>query len=181
MTLTELRARLRAELGDETAGAYVWSDPLLDGFLGDAIQRLGEDVPLEKESSLTVGADGSYALPADLVRLRGVKVGDSALLPGEYTVWAGKLTLHSPSAGPATVRYTAARSRPSVTGDIGLRAGEELPVLWLASAHAMAWLAKQREKAGAGGSSGAVSQAYAQRYERWLVARRRPLRRIVPA
>ena len=141
MTLTELRARLRAELGDETAGAYVWSDPLLDGFLGDAIQRLGEDVPLEKESFLTAGADGAYTLPADLVRLRGVRLGDGALPPDEYTAWAGKLTLLSPSTSPVTVRYTAARSRPPATGDIGLKAGEDAPVLWLASAHAMAWLA----------------------------------------
>jgi hypothetical protein len=41
----------------------------------------------------------------------------------------------------------------------------------------MAWLGKQREKAGAT-NSGRVAAAYGRRYEEWLRARRRPLRRV---
>lgn len=180
MTLSELRSRLRAELGDETTGAYLWSDALLDGFLGDAMERLGEDVPLQKTAALSAAADGSYTLPADLIRVRGVDVDGMALESGDYTVWAGALTLASPSSTTATIRYVATRPRPPATGDVGLGAGEVLPVVWLAAAYAMGWLAKQREKAssGAPNSTSAVGQAYAQRYDRWLLARRRPLRRV---
>lgn len=177
MTLSELRARLRAELGDETAGAYVWGDTLLDGFLGDAVERLGADLPLEREAQLTASADGAYALPADLLRVRSVEAGGLALGPGEYTAWGGTLRLAAPTSTTITVRYAGARARPPASGDAGLRAGEEPPVVWLAASYAMAWLGKQREKAGAA-SSGRVAAAYGRRYEEWLRARRRPLRRV---
>jgi len=177
MTLSELRPRLRAELGDETTGVYVWSDALLDGFLGDATERLGEDLPLEKEAQLTPNPDGAYALPADLLRLRSVATGGVVLGPGEYTAWGGTLRLASPGSSEISVRYAGARPRPPASGDAGLLAGETPPVLWLAAASAMGWLGKQREKAGAA-SSGAVASAYGRRYEEWLRARRRPLRRV---
>ena len=181
MTLAELRARLRAELGDQTAGAYVWGDALLDAFLGDATERLGEDAPLEREAQLAAAPDGAYNLPADLVRVHAVERGGGALQPGEYAAWGGRLRLQAPSTAPVVVRYAAARPRPPLTGDAGLRAGEELPVLWLAAACAMEWLAKQREKAGSSAATGAdaVAGAYRQRYDGWLAARRRPLRRRV--
>ncbi len=180
MTLTELRARLRAELGDEAAGAYVWTDALLDGFLGDATERLGEDVPAERSVELSPGADGSYVLPGDLVRLRAVESGGVRLLPSEYTVWAGRLTLAVPTSGTLNVRYAAARSRPPATGDAGLGAGEEVPVVWLAAAYKIEWLAKQREKDGVGSHflPSAAGAVYRDQYDRWLQARRRRLNRV---
>lgn len=180
MTLTELRNRLRAELGDETAGAYLWSDTLLNGFLGDAVERLGEDAPLQRTATLAP-AGGAYTLPADLLRLRAVEIDGVTLAGDEYSAWGGKLTLTSPTTRSATVRYGAARARPPTTGDIGLLAAEEPPVLWLAASYAMSWLAKQREKIGPSAVStgaSAVAHAYVGRYDRWLTARRRPLRRI---
>ncbi|MDP9380743.1 MAG: hypothetical protein M3Q29_11455 [Chloroflexota bacterium] len=181
MTLAELRARLRAELGDQTVGAYVWSDELLDGFLGDAVERLGADSPLQREAQLSTAADGAYALPADRLRLHEALLDDTPLHPAEYTVWAGKLRLQSPSPSELLVRYAAARGRPPATGDVGLRAGEDPPVIWLAASYAMEWLSKQREKTGSAlaATSGTVAQAYEQRYETWLATKPRPLRRTV--
>ncbi len=180
MTLADLRARLRSELGDETPGAYVWSNVLLDGFLGDAVERLGEDVPLQQEEELAPSPDGTYLLPPTLRRLHAVEVDRAQLAPSEYEVWAGTLRPTAPSSLPATVRYTAARERPAATGEVGLRHGEEAPVVWLAAAHAMGWLAKQREKVGMGAQgSAAMSAGYQERHADWLRARRRPLRRGV--
>ena len=42
---------------------------------------------------------------------------------------------------------------------------------------AAVWFFLQREKAGAA-NSGAVAAAYGRRYEEWVRARRRPLRRV---
>lgn len=74
MTIEDLRAALRAELGDETQGAYLWSDTLLDRFLSSAVGRLGADVPVQRSSTLSSDATGDYLLPADLLRLVGVQV-----------------------------------------------------------------------------------------------------------
>lgn len=179
MTLAEVRARLRAELGDETVGAYVWTDALLDAFVGDAVERLGQDAPAQRTTTVAPSGDGSYALPTDFLRLRSVALDGATLRAEEYTLWAGKLTLMAPTSASVAIRYEAARSRPPTTGDVGLGAGEAPPTVWLAASYAMGWLAKQREKAGLGLGHGAnaVSGAYAARYEAW-VSRRRPLRRV---
>lgn len=184
MTLAQLRARLRAELGDETAGASVWSDALLDGFLGDAVERLGRDAPAQAEARLLPDADGSYTLPADVLRLHAVYPdagdGESAepLRVSEYTVWAGRLRVTSAGGAAVFVRYAGPRQRPPAMGEADLRGGEEPAAIWLAAAYAMDWLAKQREKAGvhAAGHS-AVGAEYARRYAEWLAAGRRVLRR----
>lgn len=184
MTLAQLRARLRAELGDETAGAAVWSDALLDGFLGNAVERLGRDAPAEAEARLLPDADGAYTLPADLLRLHAVypDADDGAraepLRVSEYAVWAGRLRAPSAGGSALLVRYAAPRRRPAASGDVDLRGGEEPAAIWLAAAYAMDWLAKQREKAGlqAAGHS-TVGAEYARRYADWLAAGGRVLRR----
>lgn len=180
MTLADLRSRLRSELGDEIPGAYVWSDALLEGFLGDAVERLGEDLPLQREEELAPNADGSYLLPPGLRRLHTVEVEGSVLSPAEYEVWAGGLRLSMPTDTAATVRYSGGRARPAPTGEVDLRPGEAAPALWLAAAYAMGWLAKQREKVGVRADrSEGVSAGYLDRYAEWRSARRRPLRRGV--
>lgn len=182
MLISDLRTRLRAELGDETPGAYLWSDALLDDFIADAVQRFGEDVPLEREVVLSVQPDGSYVLPDDLLRVRSVFSEDEPLSGDEYAVWAGKLLPVEARVSDLTVQYEAARPRPSTDGDVTLGAGEDAALVWLSAGFAMEWLAKQREKAGAfpsANATSAVAEAYRSRYERLLTARRRNLQRVI--
>lgn len=178
MTIDELRARLRTEIGDETPGSYTWPDPLLNALLGDGVEQLGMDIPMRRTAELAPAADGSYTLPLGLVRLLRVESSGELLLRREYTLRGRTLTA-SGYTGPLSILYDGMRFRPGVGQDPEITDGEAMPVVWLAASYAMRWLAVQRERLGMERARGAhaAAQEYAQRYAEWLAAGRRPLQR----
>src|SRR4051812_31193044 len=112
---TELRARLRLELGD--AGAVtVWSDALLDSLLvesGDWYSRLW---PRQAEAYRDVaGGQRVFAVPEGALGVVGVECPPGRELPQEasgtvgappatgirqtWSVWSGNIRLGRPAAG----------------------------------------------------------------------------------
>jgi hypothetical protein len=91
-TRAEIRARVRDELND-TGGVKLWSDGLLNRWIGEAIQEWSRVVPRDRTWQTTSTAnDGAYALPSDVLEV--VRVEHP---PGLFRVRGG---LHDGDAAP---------------------------------------------------------------------------------
>lgn len=179
----QLRDRVEVELGDELNLAYTTG--LLDQQLADAVETLGMDVPVERESAALVRAgDGRYGLPADilgrptLVKVNGVNQGPTA-----WRVWNGKLEVASSGTGDTViVEYRGRRSRPTINAtDLGLTPDEEMAVLWLTCAQLLEWEAANRETNALAEAFTPTKMAefYRKRYASWLAHRTRRVTRHV--
>ena len=106
-TLADVRARVRQDLHDEDAAAYVWSDAVLDRHITHAVNDYSVDAPLEQKSTLTTTAgsrDISISSLTDLVAIERVEwpVGSYPQQFTGFSLWGTTLTLDCASA-PAGV------------------------------------------------------------------------------
>jgi hypothetical protein len=168
---SELRARVRQELGDASA-PYLWSDTLLDSLLVEAGEWYSRLWPMQGVA-YDDAANGQrvFALPEGATDVVAVECPPGVVLAHEspgpigispasggtrqsWGVWAGSLYLGRPASGAEVgtatllVRFLGpwARLDPIEQWN-GPYADERLLVLW-AVAQAWAWLEAQEEKRG---------------------------------
>ena len=106
-TLADIRARVRTDLHDEDAAAYVWTDAVLDRHITHAVNDYSVDAPLEQKTTLTTTAgsrDLSLSTLTDLVAVERVEWPTGEFPPAfvGFSLWADTLTLDATSA-PAGV------------------------------------------------------------------------------
>jgi hypothetical protein len=183
------RARVRAELGDE-ATPYLWSDGLLDGWLGEALAEYERAVPREAAAELaSVAGEGRYALPGDVLAVVRVehpagvervraRAGEGGA--GTYDVWGGQLVL-APAPGqtgePIRLRYLGRRAAPRTDAEaLPVAVGEEERLVLYVCARALVWISTQEGKRQAfertrGADALALAGWYEARYREALRAR----------
>lgn len=191
-TRAELRARVRAELGDG-GGTPLWSDALLHQWLDEAIREYGEQLPREASTSLvSVAGQASYALPSDLDRVLRVEHPDGVLrlaarpaggditsvgatgrspAVGTFDVWGGQLVLEpAPEAGGEAiqVRYLATYPTPATDGAVlATPSRDDAALVWAVCARALRWINTDESKRQRfERERGASAHQAASRYER---------------
>ena len=111
-TLADVRQLVRTDLRDPAAAAARWSDAELDRHIARALAELSRAIP--REAAVTVAiADGSREIAVSA--LPGFLAPEAVELPAgvavPFRVWAGAITLETPSRGErARVRYLAAHT-----------------------------------------------------------------------
>jgi len=174
-TRADIRTRARDELNDNGV-AKVWSDGLLNRWIGEAIREWSRVVPRDRTWQTTSAAnDPTYVLPSDVLevvrvehppgvfRVRGgLRDGDvsSSADLGEWTglrpaqllweQWGGEVVLiPAPDAsGQAIeVRYKGAYTAPSDDLTVlDVAAADEDALLLYACARALQWIALDEAK-----------------------------------
>jgi hypothetical protein len=168
---TELRARVRQELGDTTS-PNLWTDTLLDSLLVEAGEWYSRLWPMQAVAYFDV-AEGQrvFAVPEGALDVAAVEcppgvelaheapgpVGPSPAAGGtrqSWGMWASSIYLGRPAAGAEVgtvtllVRFLGPWDRlDPIEQWNGPTSGERLLVLW-ATAQAWAWLEAQEEKRG---------------------------------
>jgi len=192
---TELRARLRTELGD-TGSLTVWSDTLLDSLLVEAGDWYSRLWPRQTEAYSDVASDQrSFDTPEGALGIVGVECPPGTELLQEeagtigtpqnrwvrqtWSLWGGAVRLGRPANGSEVgasalvMKVLLLWDRLDPTEPWNGPAGDErLLVLWAAT-EAWAWLDGEDRKRGRPGRSGEMTARYASELEREIDARRR--------
>jgi hypothetical protein len=193
---TQLRARLREELGD-TGSVHVWSDDLLDDLLVEAVGWYSRLWPMQSAAYRDVAANQrTFQVPAGTIGVVQVECPPGRVLPQEaqgeegdpgrvgrrqsWSLWAGTVYLSNPATGDEVGTNKLVmrlllhwdRLDPNIDWN-GPEEDERLLVLWAAT-EAWAWLEGQEQKRGRAGNT-ARSQATrcARQLEHEVTARRR--------
>jgi hypothetical protein len=194
-TRSDIRARVRAELGDETLGAYVWSDVLLDSHIAAGLRRCGFDLPAEAETAImAISGVTVYPLPADCLRVIKVEhpagtilrrgsatAGDNWTAPvmGRENAWeeyAHNLVLMAgPSADETViVRYLRLYGVPADdSAELDIPGADEDLIVWLVCETALVWLKKQKDKRLDRRAGFLYPDTYAKRYQEAVRVRKR--------
>jgi hypothetical protein len=192
---TQLRARLREELGD-TGTTTLWSDTLLDDLLDEAVGWYSRLWPLQTEGYRDVTAgQRTFDVPPGALGVVSVECPPGREFPQEASGTIG-------SAGTRGLRQSWSRwgdviyfSNPASGSEVGTlklvmqvllpwdrldpveqwngpEDAERLLVLWAAT-QAWVWLDGEDQKRGRPARSGAATRRYADESEREVEARRR--------
>ncbi|HLI29348.1 MAG TPA: hypothetical protein VKZ60_19965 [Chloroflexota bacterium] len=186
------RARVRAELGDETA-PYLWADALLDTWLAEALAALSLRLPREARwETASVAGQAVYPLPLGVLTVLAVEHpagppwlpsasgGAERAGAGTFRVWQGQLWLRpAPTVDGAPIRvwYLARRPAPSADSDpLPVEAGDEELLLLYVCARALAWVSGQEAKRQVverqrGADALALAAYYERQYREGLAAR----------
>lgn len=192
---TQLRTRLREELGD--AGAVTtWSDSLLDDLLNEAVGWYSRLWPMQTAAYRDVASgQRAFDVPPGAIGVAGVECPPGVPLPQEasgtsgapqtaglrqtWSLWAGTVYLGNPASGQEvgtaklTMRVLLPWDRLDPVEDWnGPENDERLLVLWAAT-EAWAWLDGQDQKRGRPTRTGAMANRYAAQLEREISARKR--------
>jgi len=133
-TWAELLIDVRAELSDETAGTYEWSDALFYIWLRDAVADYSLYNPVLKTATLSVIAAASYAFPDDYVveeyveAPAGTYLRKRFLSPGRrftrttgspiyYWTVGAVMYLNSETTEDVILTYHATHEHPDAVGD----------------------------------------------------------------
>lgn len=193
---TELRGRLRLELGD-TGAVKVWSDDLLDALLVESVGWYSRLWPMQavvyrdvaegqRAFEVPPGALGVSGVECPLGRVLGQEAGGAVGGPGmggvrqSWSVWGGTLYIGNTARGDEVgsvklamrvllpwPRLDPEEPWPGPAGD------ERLLVLW-AAVEAWAWLEGQEQKRGRyAPGAGAATLRYAEELEREIAARKK--------
>lgn len=192
---TELRARLRDELGD-TGSTLTWSESLLNSLLDEAVQWYSRLFPMPATAFRDVAAgQQSFAVPPGAISVTQVECPPGTVLPREigapvagtgraglrqsWSLPGGEVRLGKPASGAeiGAVHLVMSllipwdRLDPSDPWN-GPEDGERLLVIW-AAAEAWAWLEGQDQKRGRPQRPESMSRRYAEQLEREVTARKR--------
>ena len=192
---TQLRDRLRQELGD-SAAIKTWSDTLLDALLNESVGWYSRLWPLQATAYRDVAAgQRDFDTPPGAFGVSGVECPPGNPLPQYATgtvapptqtgrrqgwsLWGGKVRLNNPAAGSElgtqklVMRVLLPWERLDPIADwSGPEDDERLLVLWAAT-EAWAWLDGQDQKRGRPAKSGDMPARSAEQLEREVAARRR--------
>ena len=192
---TELRARLRQELGD-TATLVVWSDTLLDSILVESGAWYSRLWPRHATAYRDVASGArTFSTPPGALGISGVECPPGVPLPQEasapigvpppagvrqtWSLWGDTVYLGRPAAGDEVgsshlvMRVLLPWDRlDPVEPWNGPEEDERLLILWSA-AQAYAWLEGQDAKRARNPAAGKSAQWYTTQLEREISARRR--------
>ena len=110
-TLADVRQLVRTDLRDPAAAAR-WSDAELDRHIARALAELSRAIPREAAATVAI-ADGSREIAVSALPgfLAPEAVESTAGVAVPFRMWAGAITLETPSrGGRARVRYLAAHT-----------------------------------------------------------------------
>lgn len=192
---TQLRARLRQELGD-TGAVSTWSDTLLDSLLNEAVGWYSRLWPRQSVAYRDVAVGQRlFEVPPGALGVSGVECPPGRAIPFEaggtvgapeaagkrqgWSLWGDTLYLRNGAAGEEvgtqtlSMRILLPWDRLDPVDDWnGPDDDERLLVLWAAT-EAWAWLDGQDQKRGRPAKSGEMAARSAQQLEREVSARRR--------
>jgi|SRR5215210_8105262 len=192
---TQLRARLREELGD-TGTVKVWGDTLLDDLLVESVGWYSHLWPLQATAYRDVVAgQRTFEIPPGALGVTQVECPPGKVLPQEagwasggsgssgtrqsWSEWGDLIYLGNPAEGDEVgtskliMRVLLAWDRLDPLEDWnGPDDDERLLVLWAAT-EAWAWLDGQDQKRGRPVKAGSQTKRYAEQLEREVAARRR--------
>jgi len=192
---TQLRARLRQELGD-TGTVKMWSDTLLDDLLIESVGWYSRLWPLQATAYRDVAAgQRTFEVPPGALGVTQVECPPGRVLPQEagrasggsgsagtrqsWSEWGGVIYLGNPAQGDEVgaskliMRVLLPWDRLDPVEDWnGPEDDERLLVLWAAT-EAWAWLDGQDQKRGRPNKAGSQTKRYAEQLEREIAARRR--------
>jgi len=200
---TEMRERLRLELGD-TGTSVFWSDDLLDNLLVEAAGWYSRLWPMQANAYRNV-AEGqrTFDVPPGALGVAGVECPPGKALPQEasgttgslgkatqrqsWSIWGGTLYLSNGASGDdvgtskLVLRVLLPWDRPDPVEEWnGPDEDERLLILWAAT-EAWAWLDGQDQKRGRPTRSGPMTKRYAAQLEREVTARRHATSRRLEA
>jgi hypothetical protein len=189
-----LRTAIRQELND-AGGTQLWTDSLIDEWIGEAIRQYGRSLPKEATAELTtVASQAAYDLPADADRVLRVTYPEGVVWSpdlgsrgacGTYRVFAGQLTLEpapSTSDESIAVEYLARYAEPAADGDtLATPAADDDILLRLVVGRALRWITldeakRQRFEQQRGASASGTAALYEQEAEELIRQRKRRLR-----
>ena len=192
---TQMRERLRRELGDTGANTF-WSNDLLDNLLVEAAGWYSRLWPMQTTAYRDVAAgQRAFSVPPGALGVTGVECPPGRVLPQEaggaigttgrvtqrqsWSVWAETVYLGNGAGGEEVgasrlaMRVLLPWDRPDPAEDWnGPEDDERLLILWAAT-EAWAWLDGQDQKRGRPLRSGQMTERYAEQLEREVAARRR--------
>jgi hypothetical protein len=192
---TELRTRLRQELGD-TGSVTIWSDTLLDNLLVEAGDWYSRLWPRQSEAYSDVAAgQRAFDVPQGVLGIAGVECPSGRELPQEasgttgvpptkglrqsWSRWGGLIRLGKPASGSEVgsahlvMRVLLPWDRlDPVEPWNGPQDDERLLVLWAAT-EAWSWLDGEDQKRGRPFRAGTMAERYTGQLEREIAARRR--------
>jgi hypothetical protein len=120
--IADIRARVRQDLHDEDAAAYLWTDAVLDRHIGHAAADYSIACPLEQKTTLTTTAgsrDLALSSLTDLIAVEAVEWPTGEFPPRRvgFSVWGTTLTMDVVGAPTSTqnayVYWTAKHSLAS--------------------------------------------------------------------
>ncbi len=158
MNLPTMRARVRQDLRDETAGDQRWSDAELDRHIARAVEELSLAVPRELTANLLSSGSRqlSIASVADLIAVEAVEF-PVDLDPASYvlfSLWGTTLTVLGARVPPAgqTVRLLyGARHKLDATSSTLPVEVEDLVATGSVGYAALAWAAHAANRISVGG------------------------------
>ena len=200
-TRAQLRSTIRTELND-SGGAQLWTDVVLNELITQAIRTYGRKLSKEARTTITViASQEAYNLPADFVKAARVEQPDDTVRvlsprsqvssrtsgPGTYRIWAGQILLNPiPAAAGSdqniTLEYYARYAEPTADGDtLATPASDDDVLVALACADAMRWInadeaKRQRFERQRGVSVSQVADTFDRRAQTGIADQKRRLR-----
>ena len=195
---TQLRARLREELGD-TGAVVIWSDAHMDELLVESVGWYSRLWPMQGTAYRDVTAgQRTFEAPPGVLGITQVECPPGRTLPQEagwssgglgssrlrqsWSGWGGVVYLGNPARGEEVgtgkliMRVLLPWDRlDPVESWNGPEGDERLLVLWAAT-EAWAWLDGQDQKRGRPLRQGSQTARYAEQLEREIAARKRAAR-----
>ena len=159
MNLTEMRVRLRHDLGDEDPQGQRWNDDELDRHIAHAVRELSLAVPLEAKAQLQAsgGRELSIASLEDVVAIGAAEypVGNYPPTYVRFSLWGQSLTIHSPrepeQGEEVRVYYGQVHTLDETSSTIP-RHLEELVAIGAAGYAALEWASFAVNRVNVGGS-----------------------------
>jgi hypothetical protein len=195
-TRASLRSLIRQELGD-AGGTPLWSDALLNQWIGEAIRRYGRELPRELSTTMVVVAgQASYSLPADCDRVvrveqpKGSQRSSGDRSQAGYRTFAGQILLDPPPGATGSdqdlrLEYLGRYAEPAADADvIATPPGDDDLLMGLVCASALRWIdldeaKRQRFERERGASAGETARWYRTRAEEAIALRKRRVRTSV--
>lgn len=153
-----LRQLIRDELNDNAA-TKLWSDGLLNEYIGQAIRAYSRELPEEATTTIVVAAgQAAYSLPARFAQaIRVEQPKDTLRVLGEraphgYRIFAAQIILDpEPTAAGASydlkLEYLRTYAEPAADGDtLATPTGDDDVLVRLACALALQWVSTDEAK-----------------------------------
>lgn len=133
MNLTDMRAIVRRNLGDEDAANYCWTNDEIDRHIASAVKGYSEKIPLEEQTTIATTAgsrDIDITAISDRVMIEAVEypAGNFPRRYQRFALWANIITLlgeEIPDGSNVVLYYGKLHTLDAITSTINSR-DEEL-------------------------------------------------------
>lgn len=169
MNLSEMRTRVRHDLGDTNAADYRWTDDELDRHIEHGVREVSLAIPQEAKATLTTSAGSrelSIASLEGLVSVEAVEypADDYPPVYAPFSLWGDTLTLmveSAPTAGERVYVYYGKLHTLDANGSTVPSSLEELVAIGAEGYAALEWSSYAANRVNVGGAE------VWRRYQAW--------------